>query len=69
MMSVALNVAEGAGSRGGNRRLRYENALGSARETLSNLECSEAAGYIAPLTVEQRGRFDHIIGTLVMVVR
>jgi len=27
-MSVTLNVAEGAGSRGGRRRARYDDALG-----------------------------------------
>ena len=31
--SMALNCCEGSGSRGGTRRERYDNALGSARET------------------------------------
>jgi four helix bundle protein len=31
--SVALNISEGSGSRGGTRRERYHNALGSGRET------------------------------------
>ena len=68
-MSVPLNVAEGSGSRGGNRRARYDNALGSARETLANLESSFAAGYIAEIPGELRNRLDHIIGTLVKLVR
>lgn len=68
-MSVVLNVAEGSGSRGGRRRARYDDALGSARETLAGLEAAQAAGYIGGIEVDVRGRFDHIIGTLVRLVR
>ncbi len=68
-MSVVLNVAEGAGSRAGRRRLRYEDALGSARETLAGLEAAQAVGYIGPVNRVVRRRFDHIIGTLVNLVR
>ena len=64
-MSVPLNVAEGSGSRGGIRRSRYETALGSARETVANLEAACAAGYIRDFPAELRRRLDHIIGTLV----
>jgi four helix bundle protein len=45
-LSVPLNVAEGSGSRAGRRRARYDDVLGSARETLANLEAAEAAGYL-----------------------
>ena len=68
-MSVLLNTAEGSGSRGGTRRQRYDDALGSARETFAGLEGAEAAGYIQSFTTEDRRRFDHIIGTLVNLVR
>jgi four helix bundle protein len=68
-MSVSLNLGEGSGSRGGIRRARYDTALGSARETLVGLEAAEAAGYIGPMPSEVRARFDHIIGTLVNLVR
>ena len=68
-LSIVLNVAEGSGSRGGNRRLRYENALGSARETLANLEAAEVVGYIGKIPDSLRDRMDHIIGTLVKLVR
>ena len=44
--SVAQNLAEGHGSRGGNKRLRYENAFGSLREVWASLECAEALEYI-----------------------
>ena len=67
-MSVPLNVAEGAGSRGGRRRARYDDALGSARETLANLEAAHAVGYIPGIDPQLRNRFDHIIGTLVKLV-
>lgn len=68
-MSVPLNVAEGCGSRGGTRRARYDNALGSARETLAGLEAAHAAGYIGDIEHAVRDRFNHIIGTLVRLVR
>jgi four helix bundle protein len=66
-LSVTLNVAEGSGSRGGNRRARYDSALGSARETLANLEAAEAIGYLPPLAEGLRARLNRIIGTLVKV--
>ncbi|HUH03142.1 MAG TPA: four helix bundle protein [Kofleriaceae bacterium] len=68
-VSVVLNVAEGAAVRDGRRRARYGDALGSARETLANLEAAEAIGYLGPIDAELRQRFDHIIGTLVGLVR
>ena len=68
-VSVVLNVAEGAAVRDGRRRARYGDALGSARETLANLEEAEAIGYLQPIDAELRQRFDHIIGTLVRLVR
>lgn len=67
-LSVPLNIAEGSGSRGGNRRARYDTALGSARESLANLEAACAAGYIREIPTQLRNRFDHIIGTLVKIV-
>jgi len=67
-LSVQLNVAEGSGSRDGNRRLRYQNALGSARETVANLEAAAAVGYIEQVDANLRRRFDHIIGTLVNIL-
>jgi four helix bundle protein len=49
-MSVPLNISEGSAARDGRRRARYTDALGSARETLANLEVAEAAGYIGAST-------------------
>ena len=45
--SVVLNVAEAQGARGGNRRVRFETALGSATEASSALEVAVAWGYVA----------------------
>ena len=44
--SVVLNLAEGAHSDPGNRRTRYFNAAGSAKETQGALEVASAWGYI-----------------------
>lgn len=67
--SIGLNVAEGCGCRGGTRRQRYLDALGSARESLANLEIAAALGYVGPIGSELRNRFDHVIGVLVKLVR
>ena len=44
--SVALNSSEDAGSQRGNRRLRFENACGSAKESRSAYEVAGAFGYV-----------------------
>lgn len=66
--SIALNLAEGMYSRGGNRTARYHSALGSARETLACLEVADAFGYIARDHVALRDSIDHVIATLVRLV-
>lgn len=67
--SVVLNIAEGAGARDGRRRTRYGDALGSAFESLANLEAAEALGYIGELDPVLRDRLGHIIATLVKLTR
>lgn len=67
--AVLLNLNEGSGARGGRRRQSYEYALGEARETLANLEAAAAIGSIAGVQTHVRMRLDHIIGTLVNLVR
>jgi four helix bundle protein len=62
--SVALNVCEGSGSRGGTRRERYHNALGSARETGACLDVAEAFGYIGRVDPGLRDRLDRVRATL-----
>jgi four helix bundle protein len=46
LASVALNVSEGAGSQRGNRRLRFENACGSAKESRACYEVAAAFEYV-----------------------
>jgi four helix bundle protein len=45
--SVALNVAEAEGLEGGNKRLRFFTAAGSANESLAALRVAVAWGYLA----------------------
>jgi four helix bundle protein len=66
--SIALNVAEGAGVRGGNRRARLLTALGSAREVEAVCDLGEALGY-AKVEPETRDMLNHVIGALVMLTR
>ena len=66
--SVALNVAEGMYSRGGNRNVRYHSALASARETLACLEVAETCSYVAPGDAGLHAQLNRIIGTLVKLV-
>ena len=44
--SIVLNIAEGAGPRNGNSRLRFRTAFGSTRETRAALELAAAFGYV-----------------------
>jgi four helix bundle protein len=71
-VSVVLDVAEGSGVRAGRRRQSYEIALGEARvarATRANLQAAEGAGYLRTVDVGLRDRLDHIIATLVKLVR
>jgi four helix bundle protein len=67
--SVVLNIAEGSGSFGGNRKLRYHTALGSAHEVVGCYDAAEAMRYVEPVEGEIRGRLDAIVGTLIKVLR
>src|SRR5271170_3494648 len=60
--SVVLNIAEGSGSFGRVRTVRYRTALGSARETLACLRTAEAFGYVEPVSDAITGRMNRIIG-------
>jgi four helix bundle protein len=69
LMSVPLNVAEGAYSWGRNRQARFQTAAASARETLACLETAEALGFAGPLDPELAALFQRVIGTLVRLVQ
>ncbi len=64
--SVVLNLAEGSGSRGGTRRQRYCDALGSARELRGCLDSGLALWYVGQ--VESEG-LREVIGSLVKLTR
>ena len=63
LASVALNLSEGAGSQRGNRRLRFENACGSSKESRSAYEVAGAFGYVV-VDAALIDRLDRIAGTL-----
>jgi four helix bundle protein len=65
--SVVLNIAEGSGSFGKVRTVRYRTALGSARETLACLRSAQAWGYVEGMPETVVSRMNRIIGTLVRV--
>jgi len=69
LISIPLNLAEGAYSRGKNRQARYQSAAASAREALACLETAEALGWVQPLAPELSARFQRVIGTLVRLVQ
>ncbi len=66
--SVALNIAEGSGAYGGNRRQRYHTAMGSAGEVSACYDCAEYMDYIAPLAKVIRERPMIVRNTLVNVL-
>ena len=68
LVSIPLNVAEGAYSRGRNRQARFQTAAASARETLACLETAEAMGFIGPIDPELGAMFHRVIGTLVRLI-
>lgn len=68
LISVPLNTAEAAYSRGRNRQARFQSAAASARETLACLETAEAMGFIGPVDAELGALFHRVIGTLVRLV-
>lgn len=68
LISIPLNLAEGAYSRGKLRHARYHTAAGSAREALACLEVAEALGSLQPLDGEIAALFDRVLGTLVRLL-
>jgi four helix bundle protein len=68
LISVPLNVAEGAYSRGKNRQARFQSAVASAREALACLETAEAMGFLGAPDPEVAALFRRVIGTLVRLI-
>jgi four helix bundle protein len=67
--SVALNVAEGAGSNRGTKTARYRTALGSARETGACLDVAMALGYVGEVDAGLLSRLDEVRAMLATLVR
>ena len=67
--SVALNMQEGSGSRGGTRQQRYRTALGSARESGACLDVALALGYLDEVDPEVLQKLDAVRATLARLVR
>jgi four helix bundle protein len=65
--SVVLNMAEGSGSFGRVRTVRYRTALGSARETVACLRVAEACGYVEAMPEALVSTMNRVVGTLVRV--
>ena len=53
LSSVALNLAEGLGTEGGNSRLRFETARGSLYEARAGLRVALAWGYVSDDSTER----------------
>ena len=66
--SVALNTAEGMYSGGRNKGARYQNALGSMRETLACVEVGTALGYVDAIDAGLEDRIRKVIGTLARLI-
>jgi four helix bundle protein len=68
LISIPLNVSEGAYSRGRNRQVRFQTAVGSAHEARACLETAEALGWLGPLDPEALALFRQVIGTLIRLI-
>jgi four helix bundle protein len=67
--SVALNIAEGLGTQAGNRELRFQTALGSAREVKACLDVARAWGYLDVADADVLASVDHVAAMLFKLVR
>ena len=65
LISIPLNTAEGAYSRGKNRAARFQSAAASAREVLACCETAQAFGWLGELDRDVAATFNRVIGTLV----
>jgi four helix bundle protein len=66
--SIALNTAEAMGVHGGNEKVRFRSALGSAYETRACLDVAEVFT-IVEVSEELRRAIDRICATLYRLVR
>ena len=64
LASVPLNIAEGSGSRGGNRCARYHSAAGSMQEVVACVDVALALGYVESLDPLLRDQMLKVVATL-----
>ena len=62
--SVVLNIAEGSGARGVNKKVLFSVAFGSLRETRACLDVAKAFGYVGGVDDELGQRLHAIGGAL-----
>ena len=67
--SVALNVAEGAGAVGGDKRRSYRIALREMREAVACLEIADRLRYVEAATAIEADRQERILATLVRLAQ
>ena len=67
--SVALNVGEGMGNTSGHKRQRYQTALGSAREVIACVDVAKAMRYVGAVDGAALDRMQHVVATLIRLVR
>ena len=67
--AVALNVAEGSGATGGDKRRAYRIALREMREAVACLQIASRLQYVEPDVSLDRDRQSRIVGTLVRLAR
>jgi len=68
--SIALNIAEGETALGGNRRARFDTAMGSAKETCACLEVAVAMGYLQQTDIDDAvNGLGRIVATLASLNR
>ena len=68
LLSIGLNLGEGAGASGGAKRKAYRVARAEAGELEMGLEMASALGYCA-LSSEQRETLQRILATLQKLAR
>jgi four helix bundle protein len=63
--SIALNVSEGAHAKGGNRKVHFHTAAGSANESRAALRIASAWGYVEEREmIAVQDKLDHCVAVL-----
>ena len=57
------------GNTSGHKRQRYQTALGSAREVIACVDVAKAMRYISAIDTAVLDRMQHVVATLIRLVR